>query len=113
MTAKLKTWLRAYVPVTCLHDNATFLFGDLLRSNFIVNIAVSGDDAGCSLERMKFAVGFLNQAGNGHLDRRHMWINGDTMSSLTSFSRKWLVKFVYDVMSKYCYYCVPYFYLVT
>ena len=63
VAVELKTWLRVYAPVTCLPDNAaafTNLYDDLLRSNFIVNAAVSGDDTRCSLERMKFQVTFLN-----------------------------------------------------
>ena len=98
MAAELKTRLRVYAPVTCLPDGAaafTNLSDDLLRSNFLVNAAVSGDDTGCSLERMTFQVTFLNQAGDEHLDRSRMWITGDAMSSLVSFSRK-KTKFVFD-----------------
>ena len=98
VAAELKTRLRVYAPVTCLPDGAaafTNLSDDLLRSNFLVNAAVSGDDTGCSLERMTFQVTFLNQAGDEHLDRSRMWITGDAMSSLVSFSRK-KTKFVFD-----------------
>ena len=97
MAAELKTRLRVYAPVTCLPNGAaafTNFSDDLLRSNFLVNAAVSGDDTGSSLERMTFQVTFLNQAGDEHLDKSRMWITGDAMSSLVSFSRK--KKFVFD-----------------
>ena len=67
----------------------------LMRSNFVVNAAASGGDPGCSLESMKFAVTFINQAGDEMPDKKHMWITGDAMCSLISFSRK-KTKFVFD-----------------
>ena len=72
VAAELKTWLRVYAPITCLPDDATAytnLSDDLPRSNFTVNAAVSSDDPGCSLERMKFQVTLLNHADDEHLDR--------------------------------------------
>ena len=61
----------------------------------MINAAVGGDDPGLSLECMKFAVTFINQAGDEIMDARQIWIRGEMMSSLISSGRK-KIKFVFD-----------------
>ena len=98
VAAELKLRLRAHAPVMSYPANAsvyTNLSDRLMHSNFVVNAAASGGDPGCSLESMNFALAFINQAGDEMLDKKHMWITGDAMCSLISFSRK-KTKFVFD-----------------